>query len=353
MAEATITPQPDTSADTSLPSADDLQAQFDAPSYEGADAQDNQPTGGESDFAMQSQLRDAQNKARLQQIRAAQGADPLRQGYGALPRQKGTGAEQYQAQAGTTIDNRLGNTGVTRAQGGNDRRVQARDGQRDSLQETRERGGQETQAQRNQRANREASQPNDPKAGVGDRVGQQAPAQDRLAQLRGAARRVKEGYTKPEVVEDPDYPYPISNARYLVWVLVTVIQDGQEILLDLIGIGWITGPLMLAFFTIPFYCYWIFRFVPKSMRYQFILPSVMASGLNVIPGLGEILPEWVAVSLGGWFLLKDYETGGSFSSSVKGKLESYAKKVGGQQTSSAGQGGGGGGGGSRSSSSSK
>ncbi len=276
-----------------LPSVDDLVSQFNAPSYAGADAGDNMST--------EAKLNQAKNRDRIQKSNQSPGLN-------------------------------LSNTTNQKQEGGQGAGIGIPNSQ--SFGQSRPQTSGAKDSNNSKEATSNGGRGDKGKGGEGGGGGD---SEDKsFSSVINKARNARRDQEEKKSEEDPDYPYPISNRRYAAWSAIALAQDLFPLLFDAVGIGWIIGYMMLPF-TWAMYIYLIIRFVPKPLFWKFIFRSALTSALGIIPGLGELLPEWAGVAVGGYIMIKEYELGlgGADSKGEKSDSDSKDKKKGGGNEGSA------------------
>lgn len=109
-------------------------------------------------------------------------------------------------------------------------------------------------------------------------------------------------------IADPNYPIRITTLRWIAFGFIAIGQDLLQLILDLLGVGWIAGYITLPFVWAA-YWYIIIRFAPKPVRPKLWRRSAIMSGIEVIPVVGEFTPGWTITFLSAWYLVRLYETG--------------------------------------------
>lgn len=118
----------------------------------------------------------------------------------------------------------------------------------------------------------------------------------RADQIRRVSRGRRENGREEETPADPDYPNPIGLRSFIAFGFIAVCQDFLPLILDLIGIGWLIGWMMFPFTWIA-YLYLIIRHAPKPLKKKFLQRTAMASGVGLIPVVGEFMPEWTVTAI--------------------------------------------------------
>jgi len=270
---ATLTP-PETSKQAT-PSVDDLASQFNAPSYQGGDAGDNQQS-----------LAGVRNRARLQETKEDALADPLNPASSALP--SSSGPSGYVGQGG---QQNLGPS-IPQPQGN----AQPQQGN----QQEQERNNQNNQSAQNPLAvtRKNSDKLNNPKSGLkGDRN-----------KTRNEKQNKRKKQKRAEIIKN--YPHPISLTTFMVIGSLAVATDITSLVLLITGVGEIIGWLLGVLFAI---IYWIFIYRPSPkdpfFRSKINIRAVINFFVEWLPFLGSVWVGNTLVVIYAYVLIMAYESG--------------------------------------------